>query len=105
MTKARDEKRQKLEAQAARKAALAQAGEEKRLAKLEKGRTPPEELFKPPNVPEGTYNQWNEQGIPTADGEGGKLSKNQEKKVLKQWTDQNKLHEEYLAWQQQQQHQ
>lgn len=103
LIKARDEKRQKLEAQAARKAALAQAGQEKRLAKLERGRTPPEELFKPPNVPEGTYSQWNEEGVPTADGEGGKLSKAHEKKLLKQSADQKKLHEEFLAWQQQQQ--
>ena len=103
MIKARDEKRQKLEAQAARKAALAQAEQDRRLAKLEKGRTPPEELFKPPNVSEGTYSQWNEQGIPTADGEGAKLSKNQEKKVLKEWAEQKKRHDEFLAWQQQQQ--
>ncbi|KAG8214271.1 putative cysteinyl-tRNA synthetase, partial [Butyriboletus roseoflavus] len=103
LIKARDEKRQKLEAQAARKAALAQAGQDKRLAKLEKGRTPPEELFKPPNVPEGQYSQWNEQGVPTADGEGGKLSKTQEKKLSKQWAEQKKLHEEFLTWQQQQQ--
>jgi cysteinyl-tRNA synthetase len=60
-------------------------------------------LFKPPNVPEGTYSQWDGEGIPTADGEGGKLSKTQEKKLLKQWTDQKKLHEEFLEWQQQQQ--
>jgi len=103
LIKARDEKRRKLEEQVARKAALAQAEQAKRLVKMERGRTPPEELFKPPNVPEGTYNQWNEQGIPTADGKGEKLSKNQEKKLLKQWTDQKKLHEEFLAWQEQQQ--
>ncbi|KAH0828186.1 hypothetical protein J3R83DRAFT_3889 [Lanmaoa asiatica] len=103
LIKARDEKRQKLEAQAARKAALAQAGQDKRLAKLEKGRTPPEEFFKPPNASECEWSQWNEQGIPTADGEGRKLSKNQEKKLSKQWTDQKRLHEEFLAWQQQQQ--
>ncbi|KAF8445055.1 cysteinyl-tRNA synthetase [Boletus edulis BED1] len=103
LIRARDEKRQKLEAQAARKAELKRAAEEQRLVKLARGRTPPEELFKPPNVPEGTYSQWNEQGIPVADGEGGKLSKSQEKKILKQWTEQKKLHEEYLAWQQQQQ--
>ncbi|KAH0828153.1 cysteine-tRNA ligase [Lanmaoa asiatica] len=103
LIKARDEKRHKLEAQAARKAALAQAGQDKRLAKLEKGRTPPEEFFKPPNASEGEWSQWNEQGIPTVDGEGRKLSKNQEKKLSKQWTDQKRLHEEFLAWQQQQQ--
>ena len=81
----------------------AQVAETKRLAKLEQGRTPPEELFRPPNVPEGTYGQWNEQGIPTADGEGANLSKSQEKKVLKQWTEQQKRHEEFLVWQQQKQ--
>ncbi|KIK24834.1 hypothetical protein PISMIDRAFT_677956 [Pisolithus microcarpus 441] len=103
LIKARDEKRQKLEAQAARKATAAEEQRQKRLAKLEKGRTPPAELFRPPNVPEGTYSQWNEQGIPTADGAGEKLSKNQDKKLQKLWNDQKRLHEEYLAWQQQQQ--
>ncbi|KAF9236364.1 tRNA synthetases class I (C) catalytic domain-containing protein [Melanogaster broomeanus] len=97
LIKARDEKRQKLEAHAARKVALAQAEQQKRLAKLEKGRTPPEELFKPPHVPEGMYSQWNEQGIPTADRAGEKLSKSLEKKLLKEWNKQKELHEEFLA--------
>lgn len=102
LIKTRDEKRHKLEAQALRKAAAAEEQRQKRLAKLEKGRTPPEELFRPPNVPEGSYSQWNEIGLPTADGSGEKLSKSQEKKLQKLWNDQKKLHEEYLAWQQQQ---
>lgn len=102
LVKARDEKRRRLEAQAAKKAASFQAGQEKLLAKLERGRTPPEQFFKPPNVPEGTYSQWNDQGIPTADGDGAKLSKNQEKRALKQWADQKKLHDEFLTWQHQQ---
>lgn len=102
LIKARDEKRQKLEAQAARKAAAMQEQQQKRMAKLEKGRISPEEFFRPPNVPEGTYGQWNEQGLPTADGAGEKLSKNQEKKLLKLWNDQKRLHEEFLAWQRQQ---
>ncbi|KIJ61294.1 hypothetical protein HYDPIDRAFT_96924 [Hydnomerulius pinastri MD-312] len=101
LIKARDEKRQKLEAQAARKAAAVQADQQKRLAKLEKGRTPPEELFKPPNVPEGQYSQWNEQGIPTADGAGEKLSKSAEKRLQKEWSNQKKLHEDFLTWQKQ----
>ncbi|KAF9218788.1 hypothetical protein BS17DRAFT_719552 [Gyrodon lividus] len=103
LIKAREEKRQKFEAQAAKKVASAQAEQQKRLAKLDKGRTAPKELFKPPNVSEGTYSQWNEQGIPTADGAGEKLSKSQEKKLLKEWNNQKKLHEEFLTWQQQQQ--
>ncbi|KAG9309224.1 cysteinyl-tRNA ligase [Chiua virens] len=105
LIKARDEKRQKLEAQKERKAELQRLEQEKRLAKLERGRTPPEELFKPPNVAEGLYSQWNEQGIPTADGQGSKLSKNQEKNLSKQWTAQTKLHEEFLAWREQEQRQ
>lgn len=102
LIKARDEKRQKLEAQAARKAAAVQEEKQKRMVKLEKGRIPPQEYFKPPNVPEDTYSQWNEQGLPIVDGRGEKLSKNQEKKVSKLWNDQKKLHEEFLAWQRQQ---
>ncbi|KIJ09656.1 hypothetical protein PAXINDRAFT_102206 [Paxillus involutus ATCC 200175] len=53
LIKARDEKRQKLEAQAARQAILAQAEQQKRLAKLDKGRTPPEELFETSSRPKG----------------------------------------------------
>jgi len=65
---------------------------------MEKGRVPPEEMFRPPNVPEGTYMQWDEHGRPTATGSGGELSKNQQKKVRKDWDAQKKLHEEFLAW-------
>ncbi|KAG6331373.1 hypothetical protein ID866_7716 [Astraeus odoratus] len=101
LIRARDEKRRKLEAQAVKKAAAKQEQEMKRLAKLEKGRIPPEQLFRPPNVPESEYSQWNEQGLPTAYGSGEKLSKNQEKKLVKQWNDQKKLHDEFLAWQEQ----
>ncbi|KAH7889094.1 tRNA synthetases class I (C) catalytic domain-containing protein [Phlebopus sp. FC_14] len=105
LIKTRDEKRQKLEAQAARKAAAAAAEQQRRLAKLERGRVAPEELFKPPNVPENAYSQWNDQGIPTADGKGEKLSKSQEKRLAKEWGNQKKLHEEFLAWQQEQKQQ
>lgn len=97
LMQARDEKRQRLEAQAAKKVAAAHEQEQKRLAKLTKGRIAPEELFKHPNVPIHTYSQWNEQGIPIADGSGEKISKNQEKKILKLWNEQKKLHEEFLS--------
>jgi len=99
LIRAREEKRAQAEAKAAKKAASAQAAHEKRIAKLEKGRVAPEDLFKPPNVPEGTYGSWNEEGVPLTDAEGKELSKNQGKKVEKDWAVQKKLHDEWLAWQ------
>jgi cysteinyl-tRNA synthetase len=56
-------------------------------------------MFKPPNVPAGTYSSWNEDGLPLTDGEGQELSKNQGKKVSKDWVAQKKLHDEFLEWQ------
>ena len=103
LIKARDEKRAQAEAKAARKAAAVEAERQKRLAALEKGRVPPQELFRPPNVPEGTYGSWDENGIPLTDGEGKELSKSAGKKALKEWTLQKKRHEEFLEWQKQQQ--
>lgn len=88
-----------LEAKAAKKAAAAEADRSKRIQKLEKGRVPPENMFKPPNVPEGTYKTWDDAGIPLTDGEGKELSKNQGKKVQKDWAAQKKLHDDFLSWQ------
>ncbi|KAM6502102.1 tRNA synthetases class I (C) catalytic domain containing protein [Amanita muscaria] len=97
LIKARDEKRALQEAKLAQKAARIEEERRKRLQKLEKGRLEPEVLFKPPNVPEGTYGSWDDQGIPLTDGDGKELSKNQAKKVKKQWDDQKRLHDEFLA--------
>lgn len=98
LVKAREEKRLQVEAKAAKKAASVEAERQKRLQKIEKGRVSPKDMFKPPNVPEGTYGSWNEDGIPLTDGEGKELSKNQGKKVQKDWATQVKLHEDFLAW-------
>ena len=102
LIKARDEKRALAEAKAARKAASAEAERQKRLAALEKGRVSPQDMFRPPNVPEGTYGSRDETGIPLTDGEGKELSKSAGKKVQKEWTLQKKRHEEFLEWQKQQ---
>lgn len=99
LIKAREEKRALLEAKAAKKAASVEAERQKRLQKIEKGRVSPKDMFKPPNVAEGTYGSWNEDGIPLTDGEGKELTKNQTKKVQKDYTNQTKLHEEFLAYQ------
>jgi len=99
LIRARDEKRAQAEAKASKKAAAAEAERAKRAAKLEKGRVAPQEMFKPPNFPEGTYGSWNEDGIPLTDAEGKELSKNLGKKVRKEWEAQKKLHDEWLVWQ------
>jgi cysteinyl-tRNA synthetase len=99
LIKAREEKRAVAEAKAAKKAASVEAERQKRLAKIEKGRVSPRDMFKPPNVVEGLYSSWNEDGLPLADGEGKELTKNQAKKVQKDHANQAKLHEEFLAWQ------
>jgi cysteinyl-tRNA synthetase len=99
LIKARDEKRAQMEAKAEKKAATVEAERLKRLQKLEKGRVAPGDSFKPPNVPVGTYGSWNEAGLPITDGEGKELSKNQAKKVQKDWAAQKKLHDEFLVWQ------
>jgi len=99
LMKARDEKRAQIEAKAAKKAASLQAERTKFLQRMEKGRIPPQEFFRPPNVPGGKYSSWDEKGAPLTDGEGKDLSKNQSKVVEKQWKEQQKLHNEFLAWQ------
>ncbi|KAG6866398.1 hypothetical protein C0991_004683 [Blastosporella zonata] len=101
LIKARDEKRAQADAKAAKKASAAEHERLKRQQKLEKGRVSPQEYFKPPNVPEGTYRSWDDSGLPLTDQDGKELSKNQTKKALKDWTSQKKLHEEYLAWKKQ----
>jgi cysteinyl-tRNA synthetase len=101
LVKARDEKRAQAESKAANKAAAVEAERRKRLAKLEKGRVAPEDMFKPPNVPPGVYGSWSDVGLPLTDAEGKELSKNQVKKVQKEWMAQKKLHEEFVAWKEQ----
>ncbi|KZT29170.1 cysteinyl-tRNA synthetase [Neolentinus lepideus HHB14362 ss-1] len=98
LMQAREEKRKQAEARAAKKVAQVESERQKRIQKLEKGRVPPEEIFKPPNVQEGAYRSWNGQGLPLTDGEGKELSKNQNKKNLHAWAMQKDLHEKYLAW-------
>ena len=98
LIRAREEKRAQAAAKAEKKAAAQELERQKKLQKLERGSIPPEQLFKPPNVPEGVYGSWDDQGLPLTDGEGKELSKNQMKKVQKEWAMRRKLHEEYLAW-------
>lgn len=102
LIKARDEKRALAESKAAKKAAAAETERIKREQRLEKGRVPPEEMFKPPNVEPGTWSAWSEKGLPIADREGKEVSKSGAKKMAKDWDSQKKLHDEYLAWRKEQ---
>ncbi|KAG8711525.1 hypothetical protein FRC09_020546 [Ceratobasidium sp. 395] len=98
LIKARDEKLAALAEKSAKKSAQADAAEAKRLAKLEKGKIPPSEMFRPPNVPEGTYGSWDDKGMPVTDAKGEDITKSKTKNLLKDWKIQEKLHEEWKAW-------
>jgi cysteinyl-tRNA synthetase len=96
--KARDEKKAEVAAKAAQKEAARAAQQQKQLEKLQQGKLKPEEMFKPPNVPEGTYGSWNENGLPLTDSEGQELSKGKSKKLIKEQEEQTKKHQAWLAY-------
>lgn len=98
LQQARAEKLAAAQEKERKKAASKQAEREKQLAKLEKGKLPPQEIFRPPNVPDGTYSNWDEKGIPRADGEGNELSKGMAKRVAREWEQQAKRHEDWNAY-------
>lgn len=56
----------------------------------------PEDMFKPPHCNDG-YTQFDEEGIPTHDASGEKLSKSLVKKLKKDWEKQKKLYESNSA--------
>lgn len=85
------EREREAEAKAAKEAAKAEAKrkrEEEERKKMEKGRTPPDQLFA--NDPE--YSQLDERGIPTATADGEPLAKAARKKLEKAYGAQEKLH-------------
>jgi len=98
LLRARDEKVAAAAEKAAKKAAAVEAEKAKKIARMEKGKVPPTEMFKPPNVSEGTYASWSETGLPLTDAEGAEVSKAKSKKLAKEWEIQKKLHDEYLEW-------
>ena len=66
----------------------------KELEKLEEGRVSPREWYAGQT---GKYGAWNEEGRPTADGEGKELSKSAVKAVEKVWQAKEKAHAEWRA--------
>ncbi|EJT98845.1 cysteinyl-tRNA synthetase [Dacryopinax primogenitus] len=99
LMRARDEKAAAAAEKKRAKAAQQEAQRQQRIAKLERGRLAPNEMFKPPHVPEGTYGSWDEEGLPLTEGEGQELSKNKVKTNKKRWDEQKKMHEEWKKWQ------
>lgn len=82
----RDEKAAAATEKLARQAEKAAKAEADRLAKLEKGRVPPTELFRQG----GEYSEWDEKGMPTKDKDGVEVSKSQQKNLKKKWEQQAK---------------
>ncbi|KAJ7346841.1 tRNA synthetases class I (C) catalytic domain-containing protein [Mycena albidolilacea] len=94
LIRAREEKRAQAEAKMLKNQQQQQQRQHaQRAAKLAEARIAPQDMFKPPHVPEGTYGSWDENGVPLTDGEGKVLSKNQGKRVAKEWAEQKKAHD------------
>ncbi|KAK5036339.1 cysteinyl-tRNA synthetase [Exophiala sideris] len=69
--------------------------EQEALEKLQKGRLSPAEIFKPPHSDE--YSAWDPDGVPTTAKDGTALTASRLKKLKKEWDNQRKAHEKYLA--------
>lgn len=72
------------------------ANEQKEKERLAKMKINPKDLFKQ----DGTYTEWDEEGLPTKDAKGEEVTKSMRKKLLKQYQQQEKLYQEYLKTQQ-----
>jgi len=82
---------------AARKEEAALAKEAARLAKLEKGKVAPVDLFRTA-ANASDYGSFEDgTGMPLTDKEGQELPKSRKKKLQKEWDTQKKLHDEYLT--------
>ncbi|KAI9759643.1 MAG: 3',5'-cyclic-nucleotide phosphodiesterase (PDEase) (3':5'-CNP) [Chaenotheca gracillima] len=90
---AREQARQELQLQDQKKREAKAERERAELAKLEKGKLSPLEMFKGT----GDFSAWDEEGMPTKDKEGQEIAKNRVKKLRKEWERQKKAHELWLA--------
>lgn len=64
-----------------------------RMARLEAGAMPPQEMFKTEE-----FAEWDDDGVPTRLADGTPMSKSAVNKRRKMWKAQKVLHEKYLAW-------
>jgi cysteinyl-tRNA synthetase len=98
LIQAREEKSAQAAEKAAKKALQQNAEKAKRIARIQKGKISPLDMFKSPNVEQGVYGSWDEKGLPLTDAEGVELTKSRAKKLQKEWEQQKKAHDEWLVW-------
>ena len=63
--------------------------------RLQKGRLSPNDMFRPPHSHE--YSAWDGDGIPTTSKDGQPLTASRVKKLKKEWDQQRKAHDKYIA--------
>ncbi|KAJ5349885.1 hypothetical protein N7541_007612 [Penicillium brevicompactum] len=90
MIKARADK----EAKASQKLAEKKKQEQEALKKAEKGKLSHLDMFRT-----SEYSAWDDEGIPLRDAAGEEINKSRGKKLRKEWTNQKKAHEAWLATQ------
>lgn len=90
----RAEKENLAQAKIAAKAKREAEEAEKKKAQEEKAKIHPRDLFR-----NDEYSEWNEDGLPTKMKDGKEVTKNQLKKLGKEWEKQKKLHEEWIKGQ------
>lgn len=93
LIKQRDDKIKREQEKIERKKKQQELEAQKQADRMERAKTPAEELF----TSNAEYSAFDERGIPTTDKEGKPLSKSSLKKLIKQWEQQKKLHDEFLA--------
>ncbi|XP_018548231.1 cysteine--tRNA ligase, cytoplasmic isoform X2 [Lates calcarifer] len=93
LLKEREEKKKMEEEKKMKKEEAARKKQEQEMAKLEKMKIPPSEMFR---AETDKYSKFDEQGFPTHDAEGKELSKGHSKKLRKLYEAQEKLYTEYL---------
>ncbi|KAI8370507.1 tRNA synthetases class I (C) catalytic domain-containing protein [Radiomyces spectabilis] len=92
LIKAREKKLALQAEKEASKAKAAAERERKRLERLQKGKLPPQEMFKSSDE----FSKFDDNGFPTHTKDGEEVTKSRKKKLQKEWDAQKKLHEEYV---------
>ncbi|XP_070687265.1 cysteine--tRNA ligase, cytoplasmic [Pempheris klunzingeri] len=92
LLKEREEKKMVEEEKKKKKEEAAKKKQDQEMAKQEKMKIPPSEMFRPET---DKYSKFDETGFPTHDAEGKELSKGQTKKLRKLYETQEKLYNEY----------
>jgi len=95
LLEARRQKRAALDEKAAKKAENQRKEEERQREIMEKGRVPPNEMFK---GGESQYSSWDADGFPLTTLDGKELSKSESKKLRRLYDQQARKHAAYLEW-------